>query len=52
MPFYSDEIIQELKNQADIALVIQQFLPLGHSAVLAAQKKRGQQIRRRVPIPR
>ena len=28
MPFYSDEIIQELKNQADIALVIQQFLPL------------------------
>ncbi len=31
MPFYSDEIIQELKNQADIALVIQQFLPLKKS---------------------
>ena len=33
MPFYSDEIIQELKNQADIALVIQQFLPLKKSGV-------------------
>ncbi len=33
MPFYSDEIIQELKNQVDIALVIQQFLPLKKSGV-------------------
>ena len=28
MPFYSDEVIQQLKSQADISLVIQQFLPL------------------------
>ena len=33
MPFYSDEIIQELKNQADIALVIQQFLPLKKNGI-------------------
>lgn len=31
MPFYPDEVIQELKNQADISLVIQQFLPLKRS---------------------
>ena len=28
MPFYPDEVIQQLKSQADISLVIQQFLPL------------------------
>ena len=28
MPFYPNEIIQQLKSQADISLVIQQFLPL------------------------
>ena len=28
MPFYPNEIIQQLKAQADISLVIQQFLPL------------------------
>ena len=31
MPFYSEEIIQELRNQVDIASVIQQFLPLKKS---------------------
>lgn len=31
VPFYSDEIIQELKSQADIADVIQQFVPLKRS---------------------
>ena len=28
MPFYPEEVIQQLKSQADISLVIQQFLPL------------------------
>ncbi|WP_290734403.1 MULTISPECIES: DNA primase [unclassified Fibrobacter] len=28
MPFYPNEVIQQLKSQADISLVIQQFLPL------------------------
>ena len=28
MPFYPDDVIQQLKSQADISLVIQQFLPL------------------------
>ena len=31
MPFYPDEVIQQLKSQADISLVIQQFLPLKRS---------------------
>ncbi|MCK9181665.1 MAG: DNA primase [Fibrobacteraceae bacterium] len=31
MPFYSDEVIQELKSHADIADVIQQFVPLKRS---------------------
>lgn len=31
MPFYSDEIIRELKSQANIADIIQQFLPLKRS---------------------
>lgn len=28
MPFYPNEVIQQLKSQADISVVIQQFLPL------------------------
>lgn len=31
MPFYPNEVIQQLKAQADISLVIQQFLPLKKS---------------------
>ena len=31
MPFYPNEVIQQLKAQADISLVIQQFLPLKRS---------------------
>ena len=31
MPFYSNEIIQQLKAQADIATVIQQFVPIKKS---------------------
>ena len=31
MPFYPEEVIQQLKSQADISLVIQQFLPLKRS---------------------
>ena len=31
MPFYPDDVIQQLKSQADISLVIQQFLPLKRS---------------------
>ena len=31
MPFYPNEVIQQLKAQADISLVIQQFIPLKKS---------------------
>ena len=31
MPFYPEDVIQQLKSQADISLVIQQFLPLKRS---------------------
>ncbi|MBR2074024.1 MAG: hypothetical protein IJ977_01935, partial [Fibrobacter sp.] len=31
MPFYPNEVIQQLKSEADITAVIEQFLPLKRS---------------------